>query len=1046
MRPLKLTMQAFLSYKGRETIDFSAFEGSLFLIDGETGAGKTSIFDAIMYALYGVSSGGLRTVEELRSHYASKEDETFVSLSFRVHGKEYLIERKPQQMVPGKRKKDLVRQNSSVVLSGEGLPSALTKSAEVERKIKELIGLDESQFLMTTMIPQGKFMELVAADTKARQSLLRDILGTSFLVRFAENLRLKAKELSEKVKATEERIDILCGQYETDDPEHLRAIRGEEGPGGSIRPHDKLKEVGPMLSRDVADRQIKRDELLKAKAAAEAAAKRARADLGSHRLEEAQRMAYDENKAKLDALLPSEATMKARKEANERYDKAGLVLFSYGQEAKARKDLEAAERSLKESKAKVEETEKRLQIALEKSKKTVDLAAENDRLVAEEEKTVAVISKLASLPAKEEEAARAASCLHEASERLSSREGEIGQLRKKAQALREQNADSKVASLLASSEKELEGIAAREKQLLSLRSAYCQYREALRAEESAKVSYEKARAAYLSADEEYRAAFLAYLDGQAGLLASRLEEGKPCPVCGSSSHPQPALASSGIDEAALKAAEERKENGRIALGEASSEAKALAARREDLGTALLSKAKEELGGAPELASLESTFNEEEALLLQKKGAAEKALALHREMAAKEERELKAAAAAEKEAVRLEESLPALRLALSKAQEGKASAESLLSSLREETSGLDLKELEQRKAKIAERRKEIESETSALRKELSLAERGKAALAAEIGQGEANFKKAIADLEAAEQAYRQSLTDNGFVDVEEAKALHTRSAAEVTASKEDVDAFYAALNAARSLEEDQRKKGYHQLPVHDLAAEEETCKDLEHDALTKSDAALAFKAKLEQAVRLKDEIKELIDRSSEDIRKASEALALSEAARGTMAGTLRIDFETFYQSQIFSGIVDRASLRFSAMSGGAFRLVAHNFWEEAGKALDIDVVDENTGRVRPVSTLSGGEAFQAALALALSLSDVIASEAGGSEIDCLFIDEGFGNLDARNLDSVVRTIREIAEGGHRTVGIISHVESLASAIERKIEVKKGPGGSRLKVVA
>lgn len=1046
MKPLKLTMQAFLSYKGKETIDFSAFEGSLFLVDGETGAGKTSIFDAMMYALYGVSSGGLRSAEELRSHYAAKEDETFVSFSFLVHGKTYTIERKPLQMVPGKRKKDLVRQNSWVNLSGVDLPHPLTKAGEVERKIKELLGLDAGQFLMTTMIPQGKFMELITADTKTRQSLLRDILGTDILSRFADNLRAKAKELSDKVKATEDKIDILCEQYETDNPEHLKAIRAEATPTGTVYPHDKLKEVGQVLSRDIADRQIKRDALFNAKKAADAAAKKARDDFSAHQLEDEKRKAYLENKAKLDALLPHEAEMKAKKEANDRYEKAGLVLLSLEQEAKSKRDFSAADAKLKESQAKEPETEKRLQKALESSKKIALLEEEKASLIAEGEKTGTALSKVKAIPSKEKEATEAAISLEKVAEKVAAQEKAMADKRKEAKDLRAKHEKSTAEADLAAAEKDIEALDQAAKTLKGFRGDFAAYREALASEKEAQEAYEAAKAKYLAADHRYSEIFVAYLDGQAGILAGRLVEGAPCPVCGSTSHPHPAALSSKVDESAFKEAEAERETKSASMSETASTANAKAARREELGKSLLARVKDAFGGEPELSSLDSTLNEEEAKLAMKKENLQKNVDKYRAKVSEKEMDIKLAAKAEQEALTLEAELPALQAAVSKAQEAKAKAESLLNSLKQETDGLDEKALETRKGEIESRKAKIEEEATALRTELSAAQAEKASLATEIVQAEASLKKASTDLETAFEAYRKSLLDNGFTDVEEAKNLRTRSATEVAASKKEVDDYFASLTGARSLDEDQRSKGYDKLPERNLASEEETCKDLEHDASNKTDEAASYDAKLKQDKNVLNQIKALIEGSSDDIRKAAEASALSEVARGTMAGTLRVDFETFYQSQIFSEIVDRASIRFSEMSGGFFRLVAHNFWEEAGKALDIDVIDENTNRVRPVGTLSGGEAFQAALSLALSLSDVITSEAGGSEIDCLFIDEGFGNLDSHNLDSVIRTIREISSSGNKMVGIISHVESLASEVDKKIEVKKGPSGSHLKVVA
>ena len=360
----------------------------------------------------------------------------------------------------------------------------------------------------------------------------------------------KAKELSDKVKATEDKIDILCEQYETDNPEHLKAIRAEATPTGTVYPHDKLKEVGQVLSRDIADRQIKRDALFNAKKAADTAAKKARDDFSAHQLEDEKRKAYLENKAKLDALLPHEAEMKAKKEANDRYDKAGLVLLSLEQEAKAKRDLSAADAKLKESQAKEPETEKRLQKALESSKKIALLEEEKASLIAEGEKTGTALSKVKAIPTKEKEATEAAISLQKAAEKVADQEKAIADKRKEAQDLRAKHEKSTAEADLAAAEKDIESINQVVKTLKGFRGDFAAYREALASEKEAQEAYEAAKDKYLAADHRYSEIFVAYLDGQAGILADRLVEGTPCPVCGSTSHPHPAALSSKVDESA----------------------------------------------------------------------------------------------------------------------------------------------------------------------------------------------------------------------------------------------------------------------------------------------------------------------------------------------------------------------------------------------------------------------------------------------------------------------------------------------------------------
>ncbi len=259
MKPLKLTMTAFGPYKGTQVVDFASFGNGLFLVSGDTGAGKTTIFDGVCYALYGQNSDEERPLADIRSHYADDRTKTEVTLVFENNGKTYTITRTPDQYILGARKGKYEggksHQNPSVCLTGEGLDKEYNKANEVSSEIVEIIGLTAKQFRQTTMIAQGKFRELVQADTKVRQALLRTIMNSEPIRKFCDDITLRAKELTTAIENDNRAFLTNISNYKPHNDELKERVKTDDA-------QDAIQNVLPLLEEDIVKEKAE-FELLK---------------------------------------------------------------------------------------------------------------------------------------------------------------------------------------------------------------------------------------------------------------------------------------------------------------------------------------------------------------------------------------------------------------------------------------------------------------------------------------------------------------------------------------------------------------------------------------------------------------------------------------------------------------------------------------------------------------------------------------------------------------------------------------------------------------
>ena len=947
MRPLQLTMQAFGPYAGHVEIDFSKFgDHGLYLNYGDTGSGKTMLFDAIAYALFGESSGD-RDVRTLRSDFADAGTRTEVRLTFEHAGRTYTVARVPQQ--------DLARQRKG----GEDAPATVTRAAwaeltsgdvtlgssirQVNEYIIDLLGLSYGQFRQVTMIAQGAFRDLICTDPGEREVVLRKIFGTEELDRFAAELAQNARDAHEALDQARagfegciERLDR--GIIEVHDP--IQRVLSKPNP--ALAPADCIDAAEKLVVRqrsEVAEAEQAREDAREATIEARMQLQRAK--------EAGEALAATEQARQKLVRANAHVTIytKALDEASADYDERHRVLV-------------AREDELTRALPRYDELEERRGALEEAERQSAQLAEQRD--------------------ARERERSRLEASVADARVELSVAQGVAGQL-EQAKAERAETA-RKVARAQEASDSL--AVLTQDRTRMVRRAAEVErvHREAEDAHRQADVLFDA-----LVADD-------------AAFVASSLRPGKPCPVCGSLEHPSPAHPIDvAPDRSSLVDARERQHAADEHLSEVQDAFLALRAAVDERSRSVLAIVHELVGddalagvvldSGTEAEAMERAATFEVAKLRQRLRdqdveQAERVRALEAKLA--ELDALRAQLAADEEALaavrsELVDLVASCEVALTDVAAGQARVEEAAQSLPLASRAEAQRALRQ----VIKQRKEAELELTSARAALEGAQRDQASAQSVLAERRARLE----ELGVSEDEEFKGTT-------KQKKALMVAQAGELGADK--------AVRAEEAR----------------VSLNERVIEEMRSIAATLPD--------LERAVQAADRV--------------------SRIARGQASNSNHVSFERYVLGFYFDQILICANKRLSIMSGGHYQMVRNAEGEKRGKGgLSLDVVDYATGKRRPASSLSGGESFEASLALALGLSDYAQQRAGGMHLDTVFIDEGFGSLDPESLEQVMRVLSDLASGDC-LVAIISHVEELEKRIEQRIEVKASNEGSRVQVVA
>lgn len=1054
MKPLKLTMSAFGPYSKETVIDFETkIESGLFLISGDTGAGKTTIFDAITYALFDRTSGLIRENSTVRSDFAETDVFTYVKLEFAHKNNRYIIERYPDQLRKKERGEGYTEQKKGVSLT---LPdgTAMDNRQEVIETLSNVLGgIGYDQFKQISMIAQGEFTQLLNADNEKRNEILQTVFETG-----------KHRIFSQKLKDMESTLKEECEDLEKSLIQYISGIRYEESSAyySQMKEYIKSDNINFITEiQRILEGVIEEDtELLKE---VEKKMGEEEKELTILSLKEEEGNRINEELKKLEKLSFKKKELEKREDEMKAMEAAAILAQtalsnikpiqsklqreedSYNQLIKKLLLEEEKTRELQqrfhdftkvwEGEKGKEEIRQSYRIVIDNIQKSKDnyrklhqLEQELREREKEQERLTHMMREIASVVKEEEEQKR---FLEEEQNQLSSCEIDRIECKNQLEKKNIQRANLKDI------EKELNFLFTQKEKI-----------------EKEVSHYSLLEKQYETANKTYEEGSKAFLREQAGILADSLKQDEPCPVCGSVDHPNIASTSHNAPtEVQLNLWKEERDVLWSALGSLSIIISEYKSEFDARFHVILNKEemKEQLQGE-EILRIKGKINEKEILamkesILSKKDMIQKDI----ETLSFRKKELDALWERKKQGKALLVQISSELAKKSEELEEKKQnyQSSLLSMTKVESEkdalkkGLEYNSLEEAELSLKKNEnilKELEeayklAEKNYYETEVSL-HRSKG-LILEFNNQLEGRKEIVLSLQ---QEFERKVKEKGFSSIEEyeSKLLsqdnideYLRLYHEFILDKKEISVQYLQLV--------ERTKGRTYVEIEDIQKAMETHRKIKA-ALNQNSKQIGGRITENKTIRRK--IREVEERRTIKNKEYLNVMGLSKTANGRLFGKQKITFETFVQAAYFVQIIEEANKRFYIMSGKRYKLLRKEESSLKGQSgLLLDVLDTWTGKRRSVKSLSGGEAFMAALSLALGFSDMIQQYAGAIEIDAIFIDEGFGSLDEEAMGMAIETLLSLTNG-NRLIGIISHVEELKMKIEKQIVVKKDIQGSYL----
>lgn len=1046
MKPLQIEMSAFGSYKGRELVDFEKIDHGIFLITGDTGAGKTTIFDAVTFALFGETSGQDRDGTMMRSQYAGEDDETYVSLKFKERGLTYEIWRSPVYYRRSKKKNkqgeySLIQAPAKarfILPDGKEFPGNIK---DINLKIQEIVGVDKDQFSQISMIAQGAYIKLLHAPSRERKDIFSRIFNTEIYSRIQGKLRDKNNILYGKLEDNKKLCNHELHNIELSNDSKWREIWQDILENQETKA-EKMREILEEIIKE------SREEEKEVKCLVQDYRKEL--SLIENRLVQAQDVnrLFDSLERAAQRLLELEGQKAYHEELEEKLGQAKRAEKVLAVE----KDYLQKEKEIKEAVKRVEELEKAVGILeqkLERGKK--ELADCENQARKRLPQIMGEISKLQDALPLYGEWKQSFQALKEETLRAHKTEDKAKRLGKEIKDL---------TSQIEKTELEMEALdkKAKELPLLSMDMLSLEKRkEGLEDLKDTAESYESARAAekekqeitgaaqleYEKAESLYNQMYRQFLEEQAGIMAKDLEEDMPCPVCGSPHHPKKAPLS---QEAVTQA---RVEKGK---------------KSRDRAEKIRSQA------AMESVKALEAFNHYKEQLVQKSSKWLKEAVLPAEVMEKTIRSLeecnsslKTVRKKEKEAKEALELLEMKERLLSEHKEQQRKLENT----REEAlaqwqehkvslAKLTVQEEQIRARLPMEEEKMAEDKLNCFIKEKEQLEEGEKKVREQCSRLGESLKEKTGRL-SSENENRQSLVLAGL------KALEAFKESLDEQGFEHVREYYNAVKPGEVLKEWEESGQEYQRRVLENTTiynqyKEQTAGRERVDTRLWQEQQDKLNEKLARAMEEESHITGrrtgnekagnklmVLWKERKNLEKEFNVIhTLYRTANGKLSGSVSLDFQTYVQRQYFNRMIQAANRRLKVMTEGGLLLQCRDLaalGKQGEVGLDLDVYSVATDKIRDVKTLSGGESFMAALSMALGMADIIQSTAGNVRMDAMFIDEGFGSLDEESRMRAIRILKELA-GEKRLIGIISHVSELKEQIGRKLVVRKNETGSHV----
>ena len=1025
MKPLNLTISAFGPFADKTELSFEKLgERGLFLISGDTGAGKTTLFDAICFALYGEASGSNRGIDSVRSDFALPATKTYVEFTFSHQGKQYRVFRNPAYQRPKLRGEGMTNESADAALyreeNGEK-ETLVTGFTPVKNEIERLLGVDAKQFKQICMIAQGEFLKLLYADSTERGAIFRKVFHTDLYADFQKKLKEAEKE---------KRIDFEDGEKRL--LQYLQQMTGRELQKTDLHQIETLIREQETSLHEMQQKQAQKETVL---AAQEEGIQKLNLQIMEGR--ETERLLEQIVQAKQEWSVLHEQTAEKQLEQEklkkqrialdmifpvaQDLEKANAMLENWKQSFEKNSDrLNSAERSLQEIQRKKDDFAQRKPELEEKRNQLRKLQEEKECYIRKEE----LETELLKYAQKKEVLEDTYTSLKEAQDK------DKKQLEEWEKSILE------IDKLQAEAELQTQTLELQKERIAQIDRLTKLQKDILNKEKALRKLAQEYLAAEKIWQEVKAAADLAetlFLREQAGFLAAELTEGMECPVCGSVHHPHKAmLTGNAPTEAEWKQKQAEQEAAAQKRQDLSEKGKA---EKEKL---LLLKKNLHEGCENLLLTVESLSEERmtaaEDCQTQQRELAEKKKMIDRlEKRIPEKENLKQKLDAREAQILAKEKEIAEEQAIYQQKQGEYAL------LKEQTGALSAAEIDQTIVLLLNMLRAAEQEEMTLYESWEKTRGEKERFAALLEQAKTEICSAEQTVSDTEAQLEKVLAQCDF---ESIKEYHTVLVERAVLEKMEQNnrQFFSELALLKQKADTMEEQCKHR-ERQDLAALEKQKQTLNDEKETVKKDADRLKQDIAVFENLLRQVKQEVTLRQKAVREYLPIMELSRTANGELAGKEKIAFEQFVQGFYFQKILQAANLRLKDMTEGRYLLLhaqkAANKRSQAG--LEVEVLDHYTGKARSVRSLSGGEAFKASLCLALGLSDVIQAHAGGVRIDAMFIDEGFGSLDDRSREQAVEVLQKLSYGD-RLVGIISHVSELKETIDKKIIVKKGSAGS------
>ena len=1087
MKPIQLTMQAFGSYGKKTVIDFTKPDQNLFLITGDTGAGKSTIFDAIVFALYGEASSVVnkKNGTELQSQFSENSVEPFVELVFSEReGSEdvhYTVRRVPKHIRPLKRGTGFKEESGSVSLI---MPDGMEyPSKETDKKLEEIVGLTKGQFMQVAMIAQGEFMALLRAKSDEKKVIFRRLFNTELYQDIVDELAKRRKDKQGKIAQIKTACQTEVGHIIVPETEI-----SEKTETGAAEKADDAAETDDSCSRKIHLKDLK-DRILKSERLSLADMEALLQELQRTCEQLKEKVKHSEerrNQLNQDYLERRDASAKAE-QLQERFKELDLAERELAEcekeknlvgkwqlltgQIEAAWDVQAVWQRYQDVKQQLEATEKALkshELALPEaeenygqSKKALQQAkaaqeqalTEYSKILERVEKDLKSFAKIAASKQAAAEAGKMAEAASrqekEAADSLNLLEEQEKQWQQQAEKL--SDTDSRAAILLGQ-QREIRDMAENLKNW-QREEENC-YRQRQTAE-NAQTAYIQAQDIYIRENEVYTQASSAFFDAQAGILAKKLQPGQPCPVCGSVEHPHPhqmeraSLTKEELDVLAqkLQKLQKQREKKSNQAGAAAAALEASERSCHQMGEQLYRKAQAyDNGGkncetvdandafdsqwlAKQLKRWQREWQDRDSQLQNDRKNLLQLKQLMEEAVSKKKELSDKKEKAGQQLSQIKERLAATEAALENMEtstyyESETTAREILTKASEKKSDSDRNYKCCEKAEQEDGNRKERTEERIHQLRQSLPSQQEA-----CSERKTAYEQIMENRQLTETQW-QSLTKHYT------KEDRQRLVEQINRWQEKKIASERLKEASEAAIGDCMKPDMEQLLLQQNEAEAAWKKEQEvYDRYTeiyKTNLKVyeALMPKMDERSRIMEEHKRLDD--------------LYNLLAGKVTGS-RMDIETYVQRYYLERILYAANRRFLEMSAGQFELRMCDITkagEGRNRGLDLMVYSNVTGKEREVRTLSGGESFMAALSLALGMADQIQQSSSAIHLDMMFIDEGFGSLDSHSRDQAVRVLQQMA-GGSKLIGIISHVSELKQEIEDQLIVSKNEDGSSVR---